>query len=267
MGGAGVIRTGIGGWTYEPWRGVFYPSGLRQADELAYAAKHLGTIEINATYYGSQKPASFAKWRDAAPEQFQFSVKASRYCTNRKVLGEGGPSVAKFFDQGIAELGEKLGPIVWQFAATKKFEADDFTAFLDLLPQKLDGQKLRHALEVRHESFRCPEFVDLARQHGAAIVYADHDEYPEIADLTADFVYARLQRSQDEIATGYDDAALDEWARVARSWSEGHAPQGLNYASARQAAVPGRDVYVYFIGSAKHRNPAAAMTLAERVSG
>lgn len=265
MADSGVIRTGIGGWTYEPWRGVFYPAGLRQADELSYAAAHVGAIEINATYYGSQKPASFAKWRDAAPGNFRFSVKASRFCTNRKVLGEGGESVAKFFNQGLAELGDKLGPILWQFAATKKFEADDFGAFLSLLPAKLDGLKLQHALEVRHESFCCAEFVELARQRGAAIVYADHDEYPAIADLTADFVYARLQRTQDDIVTGYSENALTKWARVARSWAEGNAPEDVEYVGAQGSAGPPRDVYAYFISGAKHRNPAAAMALAERI--
>lgn len=266
MAGAGVIRTGIGGWTYEPWRGVFYPAGLRQSDELAYAAKQLGTIEINATYYRSQKPESFAKWRDAVPEGFRFSVKAARYCTNRKVLGEGGDSVARFLNQGLTELGDKLGPILWQFAPTKRFEADDFAAFLALLPARLEGLPLRHALEVRHDSFACADFIELARRNGAAIVYADHESYPAIADLTGDFVYVRLQRSQDANPCGYDDASLEEWARVAASWAEGRAPQGLEYVSAGEPAAPGRDVYVYFISGAKRRNPAAAIALAERVS-
>lgn len=262
----GTIRTGVGGWTYEPWRGLFYPEGLRQADELEYAAAHLGTIEINATYYRLQKPASFAKWRDAAPAGFVFSVKGSRYCTNRKVLAEAGESVAKFVGQGLVELGDKLGPVVWQFAPTKRFEAEDFAAFLDLLPVKHGSMALRHALEVRHESFACAEFVALARQHGAAIVIADHDEYPQIADLTADFVYARLMRSRAEIATGYPAGELDEWARIAESWRSGHAPEGLTYAAPREApASPGRDVFAYIISGAKVRAPAAAIALAERV--
>lgn len=263
----GTIRTGIGGWTYEPWRGVFYPKGLRQADELEYAAAHLGTIEINGTYYSLQSPKSFAKWRDAAPDGFIFSVKASRYCTNRKVLGEAGESVAKFVAQGITELGDKLGPILWQFAPAKRFDAQDFAAFLALLPGKHQGVRLRHALEVRHESFACAEFVDLARKHGAAIVAADHDEYPQIADLTADFVYARLMRSREAIATGYPADELDEWARIGRSWAEGHAPEGLTYAAPREApANAGRDVFAYIISGAKVRAPAAAIALAERVA-
>ena len=265
MAGRGAIRTGIGGWIFEPWRGAFYPDGLRQADELKYAAAHLGTIEINATYYRLQKPESFAKWRDAAPAGFRFAVKASRYCTNRKVLAEGEDSVARFLGQGLVELGEKLGPILWQFAPTKRFEPEDFAAFLDLLPAEHGGVALRHALEVRHESFVCAEFVELARRHGVAIVYADHPEYPAIADLTADFVYARLQQSREAVATGYDADALDEWARVARSWAKGHAPEGLDYVCAKEPPADGREVFVYFISGAKVRNPAAAMALAERV--
>ena len=261
---AGSIRTGIGGWTYKPWRGAFYPEGLRQADELRYAASQLGTIEINGTYYRLQKPASFAAWRDAAPAGFVFSVKASRYCTNRKVLAEAGEGIAHFFEQGLDELGDKLGPILWQFAPTKSFEPDDFGAFLDLLPRTCGGLTLRHAVEVRHESFVCAEFVALARRHGTAIVYADHAQYPAIADLTADFAYARLMRSQESIATGYSAAALDRWAEVAQSWSEGRAPAGLDYASDRQPPTAGRDVFAYVIGGAKLRAPAAAMALAAR---
>ena len=259
------IRTGIGGWTYAPWRGTFYPKGLRQGDELEYAAAHLSTIEINGTYYRLQKPESFAAWRDAAPEGFRFAVKGSRFCTNRKVLAEAVESVAKFVDQGIAELGDKLGPLVWQFAPTKRFEADDFAAFLDLLPARTCGLPLRHALEVRHESFACSEFIELARQHGMAVVITEHAEYPQIADLTADFVYARLMCSSAGHAEGYSDGALDEWARRAHSWREGHAPEGLHYVGPPKPAAPGREVFVYFIAGAKERNPAAAMALAERI--
>jgi len=173
---AGQIRVGIGGWTFEPWRGTFYPEGLRQKDELAYVGEHLTATEINATYYGTQKPASFANWAKAVPDGFQFAVKASRYCTNRRVLAEAGESIAKFVGQGIAELGDRLGPILWQFMPTKKFDAEDFGAFLKLLPASVDGVTLRHALEVRHESFDDPSFLALARDAGAAVVFADHDE-------------------------------------------------------------------------------------------
>lgn len=263
---AGTIRTGIGGWTYKPWRGAFYPAGLRQADELAYAAARLGSIEINGTYYRLQKPASFAAWRDAAPPGFVYAIKASRYCTNRRVLAEAGEAVATFFDQGLAELGDRLGPVLWQFAPTKRFDPEDFGAFLALLPESCGGMPLRHALEVRHESFACADFVALARRHDAAIVCADHAEYPQIADLTGGFVYARLMQAREEVEAGYDAGQLDEWARVARSWSEGHAPEGLAYVCARERAAPqGRDVFVYMINGAKRRAPAAAMALAERL--
>ena len=262
---AGTIRTGIGGWTYAPWRGPFYPKGLRQADELRYAGSRLGTIEINGTFYRLQKPESFAAWRDSVPEGFVFSIKASRYCTNRRVLAEAGEGIATFFSQGLEELGDRLGPILWQFAPTKRFEPEDFGAFLDLLPRECGGLPVRHALEVRHESFACAEFVALARKHCVAIVFADHAQYPQIADFTADFTYARLMRGREEIATGYKEEELDRWARVARAWQAGQAPDGLNYVSDTAPAGGGRDVFVYFINEGKVRAPAAAMALAERV--
>ncbi len=260
-----TIRTGIGGWTYAPWRGAFYPAGLRQADELRYAASQLRTIEINGTFYRLQKPASFAAWRDAAPDDFVFSVKAARYCTNRRVLAEAGESIARFFQQGIAELGEKLGPILWQFAPTKRFDPDDFAAFLALLPATSAGLPLRHALEVRHESFACPQFVALARQHGAAIVLADHGQYPQIADATAAFIYARLMRTEEAIATGYTPEALASWATIARAWRDGETPPGLAYVAPPEPAAAPRDGYLYLIGGAKVRAPAAAMALAKLI--
>jgi uncharacterized protein YecE (DUF72 family) len=200
---AGRIRVGVGGWTFEPWRGVFYPKGLRQADELAYAASHLAAIEINGTYYSTFKPDSFAKWRAATPDGFQFTVKASRFCTNRKVLAEMGSSMQVFLNQGLVELGDRLGPILWQFMGTKRFDPADFEGFLKLLPDKLEGLPLRHAVEPRHESFRTPEFVAMCRRHKVAVVLADHESYPLIPDVTADFVYARLQTGSDEIETAY----------------------------------------------------------------
>lgn len=257
----GAIHVGVGGWTYEPWRDNFYPKGLPHARELEYAAQHLTGIEINGTYYGTQKRETWRKWADAVPAGFVFTAKASRFCTNRKVLAEAGPSIAKFLDQGIAELGAKLGPILWQFMGTKKFERDDFARFVDLLPDEQEGVKLRHALEVRHDSFVCPEFVDLARRRGCAVVFADHDDYPMIADLTAPFVYARLQRSRADEPTGYDAAALDRWARIARGWAAGKAPEGLPYAAAPTVDAAARDVFLFFIAGAKERNPAAAQAL------
>jgi uncharacterized protein YecE (DUF72 family) len=260
-----VIKVGIGGWTFEPWRGVFYPDKLPQSRELTYAAERLTSIEVNGTYYGSQKPATFRKWAGETPDGFVFSLKGSRYTTNRRVLAEAGPSVEKFVTSGIAELGPKLGPILWQFMPTKKFDPEDFAAFLALLPKTVDGLRLRHAVEVRHDSFKVPEFIDLARKHGVAIVYAHSGEYPEIADVTADFVYARLQKSEDR-PTGYTAKELDGWAERARVWAGGHAPKDLPLLS-KAAPVAPREVFVYFISGAKVRNPAAAMALIERLDG
>ncbi|MBA3898034.1 MAG: DUF72 domain-containing protein [Sphingomonadaceae bacterium] len=244
----GKIRVGIGGWTYEPWRGVFYPEGLAQKRELEYAAARLTAIEINGTYYGSQKPATFASWAKAAPPDFKFSVKASRFCTNRRVLAEGAESVERFLTQGITELGDTLGPILWQFMATKKFDAEDFAEFLKLLPEKQDGLPLQHALEVRDESFRDPAFYALAKKANAAIIFADSDTFPCIDEPTADFAYARLQRCREEIETGYGDTALDRWAETAQGWAKG-----------------GCDTYVFMISGAKVRAPAAAQALIARL--
>lgn len=260
-----AIRIGIGGWTYEPWRGTFYPDKWPHKRELEYAARLVTAIEINGTYYSSFKPASFAAWAAAVPDDFVFAVKASRFCTNRKLLAEGGESVMRFVDQGLVELGAKLGPILWQFMATKRFDAEDFGAFLKLLPATHGGVVLRHAVQVRHESFACPEFVALARAAGVAIVYADSLDYPAIADVSGDFVYARLESARDEEPAGYAPAALDGWAAAARAWAAGAQPEGLPYASAAAAAVRPRDTFVFFINGAKHRAPAGAMALIERL--
>ena len=243
----GTIRVGVGGWNFEPWRGVFYPAGLPHKRELEFAGQHLTAIEINATFYGRQKPQSFANWAKAVPDGFQFSVKASKFSTVRKVLAEGASSIDVFLNQGFTELGDRLGPILWQFAATKQFDRDDFARFLDLIPEKQDGVPLRHTLEPRHESFRDPAFYALARDRNMAIVFADDDEFPCIDEPTADFTYARLQGSQEALATGYDDAALDGWASKSREWTQ----RG--------------DAYVFFISGAKVRNPAAAQALIARL--
>ena len=261
----GRIHIGVGGWTYEPWRDNFYPKGLTQARELDYASRHLTAIEINGTYYGTQKRESWIKWAETVPDGFVFAVKASRFCTNRKVLGDGAESIGKFLGQGLAELGPKLGPILWQFAPTKKFEAADFGAFLALLPKEQEGVALRHAIEARHESFVCADFVDLARAHGCAIVFADHPTYPAIADPTAPFFYARLQQTRADVPTGYDDGDLDKWAGCIRDWAAGKAPAGLSYAAEKPKAAAQRDVYAFVISGAKERNPAAAQALIERV--
>lgn len=260
----GVIRTGIGGWTFEPWRGVFYPDGLRQADELAYAASRLATIEVNGTYYSTFKPETFAKWAASAPEGFKFSVKASRFCTNRKVLAEMGESMERFLGQGLAELGDKLGPVLWQFMATKAFDPADFEGFLKLLPARQGGVGLTHVLEVRHPSFVCPEFVALARKYGAAICLADHHAYPLIADVTGDVVYARLQTGSDEEATAYPPKALDLWAQRLKLYAAGGHPDDLAAVAPDRAEQAPRDVYAYIIHEGKVRAPAGAIALQSR---
>ena len=242
------IRVGIGGWTYPPWRGAFYPPGLPQSREMQYATEQFGAIEINATFYGRQSPKSWEAWGKAAPEGFQFAVKGSRYCVTRPKLGDAAEGVARFLEQGLAALGPKLGPILWMLSARRKFDRDDIAAFLTLLPRELDGIKLRHAIEPRHESFCDPAFIDLARERGVAIVYGDDDEFPCIDADTASFRYGRLQRMREEIATGYDAAALNGFVKRARDW-----------------ASKGRDAYIFMINGAKIRAPAAATALIERL--
>ena len=226
------IRVGVGGWVYEPWRDNFYPPGLAHARELEHLSRRVTAIEINATYYRAQSRASFAKWRDAVPDDFVFAVKAIRYATNRRVLAEAGESIERFVASGIDELGPKLGPIVWQFATSKSFDAADFEAFLKLLPARIGALPLRHAIEVRHPSFMCAEYLALARRHGVATVYADSDDYPSFADVTADFVYARLMRCEASCETGYAGPSLDAWAAHAHRWRSGGAPDGLAAAGA-----------------------------------
>ena len=259
------IRIGIGGWTYEPWRGTFFPDKWPIKRELEYASRRLTAIEVNGTYYSGFKPATFASWRAQTPDGFVFTLKASRFCTNRKVLAEGGESVARFCAQGIVELGDKLGPILWQFMATKKFDADDFAAFLKLLPAKQDGVALRHAVHVRHESFAAPELVAMCRAAGVAIVYADSADHPAIADVTGAFVYARLENGVEEEPAGYAPDALDRWAAAARTWAAGGAPEGLPYVDAAAPTKHPRDVFVFFIAGAKVRAPHGATALIERV--
>jgi uncharacterized protein YecE (DUF72 family) len=262
---AGPIRVGVGGWTYEPWRKRFYPEGLPAKRELEYASQHLTSIEINGTFYRSQGPKSFAKWRDETPENFVFAVKGHRAVVNSKVLGEAGEAVEWFFKSGVTELGAKLGPILWRLAPFKKFNAEDLGAFLALLPREVDGVQIRHAIEVRSKTFVVPEFVDLARKNNVANVCAESDEHPAIADVTADFIYARLQRSSAEETIGYSHAALDAWATRAKAWAAGGAPDDLTYAGEGKAKKEKRDVFVFFISGAKELNPAAAQALIERV--
>jgi uncharacterized protein YecE (DUF72 family) len=261
---AAPIHVGIGGWDYDPWRETFYPKGLAKTKQLEYAASKLSAIEINATYYKLQKPELFARWAQAVPDGFKFAVKASRFCTTKKVLGEGGEGVQRFCAQGLTELGDKLGPLLWQFMATKRFEPDDMSAFLKLLPASQDGVRLQHAVEVRHESFRDPAFVAMAREAGVAIVYGDSDDYPCLADISGDIVYARLMKARGEIETGYEGSEIHRWGSIARSWAAGESPPGLPY-NADPAPVRPRDTYVFFISGAKERNPAAAQALIGRL--
>jgi uncharacterized protein YecE (DUF72 family) len=260
------IRVGIGGWTFEPWRGgAFYPEGLPQKRELEYATHALTALEINGTYYSGFKPATFAGWAATAPEGFVFTVKASRYCTNRKVLAEAGESVDRFVSQGIVELGEKLGPILWQFMATKRFDPDDFGAFLKLLPAEHAGVLLRHAVQVRHESFATPEFVEMCRAAGVTIVFADSPEYPAIADVTGDFVYARLERGEDSNPLCYSKPELHRWVTGAKLWAAGRQPDGLPLVEAKAPPKRPRETFVFFIHGGKVRAPAAAMAMIERL--
>ena len=263
------IRVGIGGWTYAPWRDNFYPADLTHARELEYASRKVTAIEINGTYYSTQKPATFARWAVETPEDFIFSVKASRYTTNRRVLAEAGESVERFVGSGLVELGPKLGPILWQFAPTKQFDAADFSAFLDLLPQKIDGLPLRHVMDVRHASFRTPEFFKLMRKYKVASVFTDSADYPSFADFSTDFVYVRLMCSQPEVATGYPSKALDTWAARIHGVVEGgtvnHA-DGFPQLTSESRADVARDMFVFFINGAKERAPSGAIALLQRLA-
>jgi uncharacterized protein YecE (DUF72 family) len=263
--GGNIIYCGVGGWTYEPWRGVFYPKGLPHVRELEYAAQHLTSIEINGTFYRTQTPKTFREWASRVPDGFVFSLKGPRYAVNRRVLGEAGDSVTRFLESGITELGDHLGPLLWQFAPTRRFNEADFGNFLELLPDKFGGKMLRHVVEPRHESFKTPAFVAMARKANVAICYAEHANYAEIADVTSDFIYARLQEGQEKLKAGHPPKALDQWAARARTWARGGDPADLPRVDKAKAKKSPRDVFIYFIHEAKLRAPAAAMALIERV--
>ena len=263
--GSNTIRVGIGGWTYAPWRGgMFYPSGLVQRRELEFASRQLNSIEINGTYYGTQKPATYAKWRDETPDGFVFSAKAPKRIMESRALSKTGPQIEDFIG-GISELGDKLGPLVWQFDKGQQIDPAGFEAFVELLPTAHAGRRLRHVLDVRDPAFITPDYLALARRHGMATVFTDSSEYPSFADVTADFVYARLMRSQPGIETGYAAADLDAWSKRAREWSGGGDPDDLPHVETVRHANPPRDVFLYFISSAKERNPAAAVALLKRL--
>ncbi len=251
------IYVGVGGWTFEPWRGKFYPKDLPQKRELEFASSRLTAIEINGTYYGSQKPESFRKWHDETPDGFVFTVKGPRFATNRRVLAEAGESIRRFFASGVTELRDKLGPVNWQFMATKKFDPADFEAFLKLLPGTVNGRAIRHAVEVRHDSFKDKKFVALCRKHKVAIVFAADSEFPLIGDVTADFVYARLMGTQAKQKAGYPVKMLKTWAERAHDWEKGASPKA-SMLLAPAAPKKKRDVFLFVISGAKEKNPAAA---------
>jgi uncharacterized protein YecE (DUF72 family) len=262
---AGNIYSGIGGWTYEPWRGVFYPDKLPHARELEYAAQRLTSIEVNGTFYRSQTPATFRKWAGEVPPEFVFALKGPRFAVNRRVLSEAGDSIKRFVDSGIAELGDRLGPLLWQFAPYKKFDEADFGGFLELLPDKIGKLPLRHVVEVRSDTFCTPAFIALLRKFNMPVVFAEHATYPAIADVTGDFVYARLQKGDESLKQGYPPKALDAWAKRAQTWAAGGEPKDLSKVDKKTAAKTPRDVFMYFIHEAKVRAPAAAMALIERL--
>jgi uncharacterized protein YecE (DUF72 family) len=254
------IFVGIGGWVFDAWRDGFYPKGLPQKKELEYASRKLTAIEVNGTYYGSQKPETFAKWHDETPDNFVFTLKGPRFATNRRVLAEAGDSIDRFVGSGITELKTKLGPINWQFMATKTFDPADFEVFLALLPASAGGVALRHAVEVRHESFANADFVSLCRKYGVAIVAGCDGDYPCIADVSADFVYVRAMGTVEKEKTGYSKAAIARWAARAKAWGAGGVPADLA-CLAPPAAKKTRDVFLFVISGAKARNPAAAQAL------
>jgi uncharacterized protein YecE (DUF72 family) len=250
MNAAGRIRVGIGGWVYPPWRGTFYPKGLPQAGELAYASRRVTAIEINGTFYGLQKPASYRRWHDETPEDFVFSLKGPRFITHRRDFDTIGPALDRFLASGLSELRDKLGPILWQFAPAIAHENAAFAAFLELLPGELDGRPLRHVVELRHTGFLDDAVIELLRRRGIAVARVDDEKFPAFSESTADFVYARLRRCAAEEPAGYMPQALDSWAGRFRQLS----------------AEGGHDCFVYFINGGKIRAPAAAQALLQRLA-
>ena len=242
------IHVGIGGWDYEPWRGTFYPPGLPKSKQLEHASRRVTAIEINATFYKLQNEDLYRRWAEAVPEGFKFALKGSRFCVNRKILGTAEEAVGRFCGQGVHALGDRLAPILWQMTETKRFDADDLRAFLALLPSEAGGLRLRHALEVRHESFEDPKLIEVAGEAGVAIAFVDADGVPRIDAATADFAYARLKRMREDEPEGYSPAELDRWAALARGWAES-----------------GREVFLFMINGAKVRAPAAAEALLARL--
>jgi uncharacterized protein YecE (DUF72 family) len=287
MARAGTVRIGISGWTYAPWHGVFYPKSLPQKHELEYATRQFSSLEINGTFYGMQQPDAFANWADRTPDNFVFAVKAPRFITHMRRLRDAATPLANFIASGLLRLGPKLGPILWQFPPNFRFDADRIEAFLKLLPHdtgtaaslgrkhddrlkapawlKADAErKMRHAFEIRNDTFRTSAFVELLRKYDVALVCADTVEWPRLMDLTSDFVYCRLHGSEELYASGYDDKELDDWAARVATWAKGNEP-----ADAERIGGPGRkrrrDVFVYFDNDTKVRAPFDAKALTERV--
>lgn len=259
-----AIRVGVGGWSFAPWRGLFYPRGLPQKNELAHMSSQLNSLEINSTFYGLQKPATFQRWHDETPAGFVFAVKAPMFVVGRRDLATASGGIDRFLDSGVLQLGRKLGPFNWQLGPGKPFNAAEMKAFLSLLPAERDGCRLRHAIEVRHPSFAVPEFIQLARDHQVAIVLAGDSGYPRIADATAPFAYLRIMGTTDTEPRGYPPAALTRWARLARAIAEGSTAKGLRPVM-KAGGAAARDVFLYVISGAKRRNPAAARALLDKL--
>jgi uncharacterized protein YecE (DUF72 family) len=288
MANVGGVRIGISGWDYASWRGIFYPDGLARAHELEFAAQRFRSIEANSTFYGTQTPKSFARWAEATPDDFVFSIKAPRYITHVLRLKEASTPLANFLASGLLRLGAKLGPILWQLPPQFRFSRERIEAFLKLLPHdtataariarrndfaakdrvwigKVDDRPMRHAIEIRHDSFVVPDFVDLLRRYDVALVCADTVEWPRLMDVTSDFMYCRLHGSEVLYASGYDDAALETWARRVAAWAQGREPR-----DAERIGGPGprraRDVFVYFDNDAEARAPFDAQSLVSKAS-
>jgi uncharacterized protein YecE (DUF72 family) len=261
------IRVGVGGWTYEPWRETFYPADLPKTRELEFASRKLTSIEINGTFYRGQSPATFRKWASETPEDFVFSLKAHRVTTNRKDLSDAKSAIDRFVETGPLELGDRLGPILWQLAPTKRFNADEIENFLAYLPREIGGRRLRHAIEARHASFRDPGFVELARKYGAATVFAHSEKYAELYDVTGDFIYLRMQESRSQEPQGYSPAEIAKWAQRIKCWASGGVPDDLPVLATEKPPEMPRDCFVYVISGAKERAPAAAMALIEELKG
>jgi uncharacterized protein YecE (DUF72 family) len=284
------IRVGISGWRYAPWRGTFYPQGLAQARELAYAAERLNSIEINGSFYSLQRPASYQRWAAQTPDDFVFSVKGGRFITHMKKLRDVETPLANFFASGVLALGPKLGPILWQLPPNLGFDPERLQAFLDLLPRTTreaaaraeqhdermtdrtwtttDADRpLLHALEVRHASFAVPEFIAMLRKANVALVVADTAKrFPYLSDVTADFVYVRLHGDEELYVSGYSEKALDAWAERVKAWNSGNVPKGeQKVTKALPKKSEGRSVYLYFDNDVKTHAPYDAMALAERV--